>query len=253
MIVRSSLPTGVLLPRRRYVTAHFALLGVLSLFASSSLSAQSGARAEDPLLALRGKRVVVEFPDLSDVGRQLVLPSGWAYLQVTTETYERFEGFLDPRFSEALLFFDQHGNYVAKLHGADRFARLEPGLEEVDQRIQGWVRMLRREWAAAEGAREDRKHDRELKHLLEIRNSKLVGYSEVVDAEARLAALEKLRTTEFWQILALEGTVKKSRLERELSQLLKRTTGLTVGGAVARELERVEAGRVTALKPRKKS
>ena len=235
-------------PRRNLL--RLLILFVVIAFSTGSTSPASGQASEDPLEPFRGKRVAVEFPELDDVGRKIPVPRGWAYLQVTTETYDHFSRFLDPRFSEAILFFDEHGNYVAKLHGDDRMARFEPGLEEVDKRIKGWVRTLDKEWTGALEAKRTGKGERELKHLLEIRGSKLVGYPEIAKAEKRLAELEVSRMIELWQLLAREGVAKNKQLERDLAQLRDKTAGLAIGKIVDREWKRVKDGRVTAPKPR---
>ncbi len=204
------------------------------------------AQEHDPLTPYRGSRLLVEFPALDDIGRQIDPPHGWKYFQVTAESYDLLLMHLDPdRSPEAFLYFDEFGNLAHRVQARDRFSRLERGYEDADKQIVSWRKRLRRDTHALADARKLGKEAKELELLTGIRDSNLDGYPEVISARIRILELEGIREADLWGVLALEGLVRRRALASALSDLHDRSQGLTVAAVIELEFDRVDAGRVT--------
>jgi hypothetical protein len=204
----------------------------------------------DPLAAHRGARVVVEFPDLADVGRTLVVPAGWRYLAVTAATYDSFARHLDPEQPLALLYFDEHGNLVHRDHSKERIVRLERAVAEAERRIAAWQKRAVDDWERCQTARRADRAADELAILVALRETGVRGYPQIEEALARLAEVEGERLVELWGILAREGRVKRRDLAEALGELAGRCRGLALEARILRERARVERGWIVDGGPR---
>jgi len=223
-------------------------LGFLLLAPAALQGAPAGGET-DPLLELRGERVIVEFPPLEDVGRSRAVPAGWRYLQVTTATYDSFAAHLDPAEPLALLYFDEHGNLHLRDHSRERLARLERSAAEAEKRIAAWKRRLARDWTASQQARRAGKSGEELALLVALRDSGMRGAPELLETHSRLAEIEGERLAELWRVLAGEGIVPRRAHLAALEELLSRSLGLTLEARLRGEIARVERGWVAADRP----
>lgn len=206
--------------------------------------------AEGDLLAkYRGYRLLVEYPSLDDVGRKIDMPKGWKYLQVSAENYDVLIDYLHAdRTPEAILSFDEYGNFVKRDHSPDRLGRLDRHYQEVEKQVATWKRRLKKDSALANEARRQRREERELELLVSLRDSKLEGYPEILDARKRLAELEELRLVELWGVLASEGLVRRRALLSSLSALHDRSKGLAIAATIEAEFDRVDGGHVASDK-----
>ncbi len=222
-------------------------LRVMLLLISGSLVWRPAVADEpvDPLLAHRGHLVVVEFPELEDVGKTRAMPKGWRYLAVTAESYDRFEGLIEPDHLLALLYFDEFGNLVLRDHSRERIARIERSTQEAVRRISTWRRRFSRDGEQSVRARTQGDAAGELSLLVAMRETKIRGYPEIEAALARLEFLEGDRLGQLWSVLAQEGVVRRRELREALDELLGRSRGLRLEPRIRREVDRVASGGVT--------
>jgi hypothetical protein len=222
---------------------------LLALLPLPAAQGEDGAAA-DPLLDRRGERVVVEFPALEDVGRELAVPAGWRYLQVDTATYDAFAVHLDPAAPLALLYFDEYGNLHLRDDSRERLARIERSAAEAEKRISAWKRRLARDGSASQEARRAGEPAKELAILVALRDSGMRGAPELIEALSRLAEIERERLAEMWRVLAGEGLVPRRAHLAALEDLLSRSHGLELEPRLRREIARVERGWVTEERAR---
>lgn len=218
------------------------LLGAATALVAAIAHSDDPSADPDPLLEFRGTPVVLEFPDLADVGRTRAVPRGWRYVQVTTDMYDVLAAHLPDGTTEALVYFDRHGNRVLRDVRAERIARIRTSVSEAERRIAGWERTLASEWEASREARAGGKPSAELEHLVAVLSPGLRGYAPVEAALARRSELDDERLGALWILLAREGLVDRSDLTQALEDLLEISLGLDVEMRIRVELERIERG-----------
>ena len=244
MTVARTIPTES--PTRARTAMLLAVLfGACALVVGGLRAVPSQEPEADPLARFRGVRVIVEFPDLSDVGDAVAVPAGWRHFQVTAETYDALLPHLPPGETTGLLFFDEYGNLAGREHGRDPRARIARASSKAESTIEGWRKKLARDAKDLRRARDEGKDEKELELLLGITGSGLDGYPVVLEARVRIAELEVLRTEELWQVLALEGLVRPRELQSRLSDLYDRSEGLSIAASIEAEYDRIDSGRVT--------
>lgn len=223
-------------PLRRWL-----LLGAVVGFSLPGVRASDGV---DPLLAVRGHRAVIEFPELEhfEVGLTGV-PDSWKFVQATPDVdLSALRSRLELRDSFGLVFLDPHGNALHREAGVGARRRLLTGIREFERRerdLRGRIVELDRQRASAVA---QRKESAEQEALRKLEGLGVRGYPEVEYAAARLRELEADRWRTLVEILAGEGLLSEPQLQGRLKELLERSQGLEVAARIRQERQRLQRG-----------
>ncbi len=210
----------------------------------------SGQPVEELLASYRGQPLLVELPDLVHLGSRLRPPSGWQFLQASSENVTELATALGSEPVPALLYVDRYGNLLYRDASRERRSRITVAVAEFHKRSEQIRSRSRKLWRNAHELRNRGKQAEELQKLLAILNLNVLGYPDVLRAQLRIDELSRDRQRQFLEVLAGEGLESRQKLEQQLRRLLQISIGLPVVKWIRRELVRLKSGIVVLKRSR---